>query len=289
MDNNNSLTVFNYEDQEVRTVQKDGETWWVLKDVCDILGLCEPHRVAARLEKDERTQMTIIDNLGRPQNTTIINEPGLYKVILRSDKPEAKKFTNWVTHEVLPSIRKYGAYMTPDTLLDAVQNPENLHILISALCKSQERNQELDEKNQKLNAELETCKPKVLFAQTVEAAETTITVGELAKILKGNGVDIGRNRLFKVLRKENFIMSEKIKESNMPTQKSMNLGLFKINETTITHSDGRATISKTLKVTGKGQVYLIPYLMDLLGKEEKHKKPELKNKEGNLFFYNSGN
>lgn len=255
------------------------------------------------LTEDEKgyTQM---ETPGGFQNIAIVNEPGLYALLFAMTPSKARgvsdeyikerqeklaKFKRWVTHEVLPSIRKYGAYMTPDTLLDAVQNPENLHILISALCKSQERNQELDEKNQKLNAELETCKPKVLFARTVEAAETTITVGELAKILKGNGVNIDRNRLFKVLCNENFIMNEKLAESNMPTQKSMNLGLFKINETTITHSDGRATISKTLKVTGKGQVYLIPYLMDLLGKEEKPKKPEPENKEGNLFFYNSGN
>lgn len=118
------LQVFNYEGKEIRTVEKDGEFWWVLKDVCAVLGLTEPHRVAARLDEDERTQSTVIDSMGREQKTTVINEAGLYNVILRSDKPEAKDFKRWVTHEVLPSIRKHGAYVTARASLSYLKEKE---------------------------------------------------------------------------------------------------------------------------------------------------------------------
>ena len=109
----NEIKIFNYQDKEVRTVQQDNNTWWVLKDVCEVLGLLETHRVSARLDKDERTQMTVTDSLGRNQKTTVVTESGLYNVILRSDKPEAKAFKRWVTHDVLPSIRKTGSYTAP--------------------------------------------------------------------------------------------------------------------------------------------------------------------------------
>ena len=124
----NELQIFNYEQQEIRTIFQDDELWWVLKDVCDVLGLTESHRVAARLDEDDRTQMTVTDSLGRNQDTTVINESGLYNIILLSRKPEAKKFKRWVTHEVLPAIRKHGGYLTPlQKIFDANFGEVNLY------------------------------------------------------------------------------------------------------------------------------------------------------------------
>ena len=250
----NELKIFNYKNNKVRTTIKDGEIWWVLKDVCKILGLNDAHKVALRLEKDERNQIPVTDNLGRQQNTTIINEPGLYKVILRSDKPEAKNFMNWITHEVLPSIRKHGAYITSEKMEELMNDPETWVKLIRTL--QQERREKELLKNQ-----VENDKPKVIFCDAVSASDSDILVSEMAKILRGNGIDIGEHRLFERLRNEGFLIRRKGCDKNIPTQRSMNLGLFKITETAITHSDGHVTIAKTSKITGKGQVYFIKYFL----------------------------
>ena len=250
----NELKIFNYKNNEVRTTIKDGEIWWVLKDVCKILGLNDAHKVALRLEKDERNQIPVTDNLGRQQNTTIINEPGLYKVILRSDKPEAKNFMNWITHEVLPSIRKHGAYITSAKMEELMNDPDTWVRLIRTL--QQERREKELLKNQ-----IEKNKPKVIFCDAVSASDSDILVSEMAKILRGNGIDIGEHRLFERLRNEGFLIRRKGTDKNIPTQRSMNLGLFKITETAITHSDGHVTIAKTSKITGKGQVYFIKYFL----------------------------
>lgn len=256
----NELRIFNYGNQNVRTTIKNGEIWWVLKDVCEILGLSEAHRVASRLEKDERTQMTVIDSLGRRQNTTIISEPGLYKVILRSDKPEAKKFTHWVTHEVLPSIRKHGAYITSDKMEELMNDPDTWVKLIRTL--QQER-----QEKELLQNQIERDKPKVIFADAVAASESDVLIGELAKILKGNGIEVGQNRLFERLRRDGFLIKRRGLDYNAPTQRAMDLGLFKIKETSITHSDGHISISKTTKVTGKGQQFFVNYFLSKAGKE----------------------
>ena len=252
--NNNELKIFSYKNNEVRTTIKDGEIWWVLKDVCEILVLSEPHRVASRLEKDERTQMTVIDNLGRPQSTTLVNEPGLYKVIFRSDKPEAKKFMHWVSHEVLPSIRKHGAYITSAKMEELMNDPDTWVKLIRTL-QQERREKEL------LQNKIDKDKPKVIFCDAVSASDSDILVTEMAKILRGNGIDIGEHRLFKRLRNEGFLIRRKGCDKNIPTQRSMNLGLFKITETAITHSDGHVTIAKTSKITGKCQVYFTKYFL----------------------------
>ena len=252
--NNSELKIFNYKNNEVRTTIKDGEIWWVLKDVCEILGLSEPHRVASRLEKDERTQMTVTDNLGRPQSTTLVNEPGLYKVIFRSDTPEAKKFMHWVSHEVLPSIRKHGAYITSAKMEELMNDPETWVKLIRTL-QQERREKEL------LQNKIEKDRPKVIFCDAVSASDEDILVSEMAKILRGNGIDIGEHRLFERLRNEGFLIRRKGTDKNIPTQRSMNLGLFKITETAITHSDGHVTIAKTSKITSKGQVYFIKYFL----------------------------
>ena len=248
--NNSELKIFNYKNNEVRTTIKDGEIWFVLKDVCDVLGLSNPTAVFSRLDDDERAKF----NLGRQGNTNIINESGLYKVILRSDKPEAKKFMNWITHEVLPSIRKHGAYITSAKMEELMNDPDTWVKLIRTL--QQERREKESLKNQ-----VEKDKTKVIFCDAVSASDSDILVSEMAKILKGNGIDIGEHHLFERLRNEGFLIRRKGTDKNIPTQRSMNLGLFKITETAITHSDGHVTVAKTPKITGKGQVYFIKYFL----------------------------
>lgn len=246
----NDIQIFNYSGNEVRTIQKDGEPWFVLKDVCDVLGLTTPARVAERLDGDEVSQTHLTDSLGRTQPTTIINESGLYNVILRSDKPEAKPFRKWVTAEVLPSIRKHGAYMTENTLENMIASPEFGIKLLTAL-------QEEREQRVKLEAKVESDAPKVLFADAVNASHTTILVGELAKLLKQNGKDIGQNRLFAYLRDNGYLIKRSGRDYNMPTQRSMERGWFTIKERTVQEPNGSISVKKTPLVTGKGQQYFI--------------------------------
>lgn len=243
----NNLQVFNYNGNEVRTIQKDGEPWWVLKDVCGVLGLKNPTMIAERLEDDEVTKFNLG---GLSGETNIINESGLYNVILRSDKPEAKPFRKWVTSEVLPSIRKHGAYMTPETLEQAILNPDTIIKLATELKAEQEKRVALESK-------VEQDKPLVAFANSVSVAKTSILVGELAKLLKQNGVDVGQNRLFTWMRENGYLINRKGSDYNMPTQRSMEMKLFEIKETTISHGDGHTSINRTPKVTGKGQIYFI--------------------------------
>ena len=189
-----NIQIFNYNSTEIRTIQKDREPWFVLKDVCQVLGMdtTQLKKVADRLEADEkgRTQIT---TPGGVQETWIINESGLYNVILRSDKPEAKPFRKWVTSEVLPTIRRHGMYATPDTVEKMLADPDTTIKLLETI--KQERAARLA-----LEAQAEADKPKVLFADAVSASHTSILVGDLAKLLRQNGVDIGQNRLFSFLR-----------------------------------------------------------------------------------------
>lgn len=244
-----AMKVFNYKDRAVRTVQKDGEPWFVLKDVCAVLGISKYRDTAERLDPDERGSVKV-DTLGGAQEMIVISESGLYTVILRSDKPEAKPFRKWVTSEVLPSIRKHGAYMTPETLQAAILNPDYLLQVVTALKVE-------TDKRKTLETELEAAKPKTLFADSVAAAGTTILIGELAKILRQNGVNMGEKRLFEWLRQEGYLVRRKGTDYNMPTQRAMELGLFQIKETVVNHSSGYTSVNKTPKVTGKGQQYFI--------------------------------
>ena len=251
--NNSELKIFNYKNNEVRTTIKDGEIWWVLKDVCQILGITNHKDIILKLELDEKG-VEKIDSLGGTQKTTIINEAGLYKTIFRSNKPEAKKFMHWVTHEVLPSIRKHGAYITSAKMEELMADPDTWVKLIRTL-QQERREKEL------LQNKIEKDKPKVIFCDAVSASDSDILVSEMAKILRGNGIDIGEHRLFERLRNEGFLIRRKGTDKNIPTQRSMNLGLFRIIETAITHSDGHVTVAKTSKITGKGQVYFIKYFL----------------------------
>lgn len=238
---------FYFNSAALRTLTDEaGEPWFVAKDVCDILEISNPSDALKRLDDDERSRF----NLGRQGETNIVNEAGLYVLVLGSRKPEAHEFKRWVTHEVLPQIRRTGGYIhTTDT--DSEED-----ILAKAVLVAQKtiehKNRQIAEKD----AQIKVLEPKALFADAVAASDGTCLVGELAKMLRQNGLNIGQNRLFQLLRDDGFF-GKSGSNRNVPTQKAMDLGLFHIKETAVTHSDGHVTISRTPKVTGKGQRYFI--------------------------------
>lgn len=247
----NQLQVFNNQEfGQVRTMTIDGSPWFVAKDVCECLDINNSRQALARLDSDEKN--SVILNDGTPGNPEkgIVNEYGLYSLVLSSRKPSAKAFKRWITHEVIPAIRKHGAYMTGETLEQALTSPDFLIRLATELKTEQEARKMAE-------AQIEADKPKVLFADSVAASHGSILVGELAKLLNQNGIDIGQNRLFNWLRENGYLICRKGTDYNMPTQRSMEMQLFNIKETAITHSDGHVSISKTVKVTGKGQVYFV--------------------------------
>lgn len=243
----NKLELFNFRTQQVRTVLIENDPWFVGKDIATILGYAKTaDAVRKHIDKEDKG-VFILETPGGKQPVTIINESGLYSLILSSKMPDAKVFKRWVTSEVLPAIRKHGAYMTDEKAFEVVHNKTGLADLLQ---------QAADQLKQK-DIEIAEMKPKALFADSVATSHTTILIGELAKILRGNGIDIGANRLFAWMREHGYLINRKGSDWNMPTQKSMDLGLFKIKETTINHSNGSTSISKTPKVTGKGQQYFV--------------------------------
>lgn len=250
---NNEIEIFkNEEFGEIRTLLINDEPWFVGKDIAKILGYADSSSaVSKNVDSDDKTTLLLQqDGSNYKSKTTVINESGLYSLILSSKLPTAKKFKKWVTSEVLPSIRKHGAYMTNETLEEALTSPDFLIKLATELKKEKEQRQAL-EKEQKKNA------PKVLFADAVSGSNTSILIGDFAKILKQNGVKTGQNKLFSWLRENNYLIKRRGQSYNMPTQKSMDLGLFEIKENTITKSDGDTIITMTAKITGKGQTYFM--------------------------------
>lgn len=228
---------------QLRVVQNDdGLPVFVAKDVCNILGITNYRDAVARLDDDERVSV-IVDTLGGKQHTNGITESGLYKLIMVSRKDEAKPFQRWVTHEVLPSIRKKGGYIAAA----ADETPEQIMARAVLLAQDTIARQK---------AQIEELKPKALFADAVAASDGTCLVGELAKMMRQNGVQIGQNRLFEKLRQDGYL-GKTGSNYNVPTQRAMEMGLFRIKETSITHSDGHITVQRTAKVTGKGQQYFI--------------------------------
>lgn len=248
-----TLQPFQYGAHEVRTLLIDGEPHFVANDLCGVLDLTDPRKSVNLLDEDERNTVPVIDSLGRSQQTFVVTEAGMYSLVLRSRKPEAKSFKRWITHEVLPAIRKTGSYSVAPAL------PQTYAEALRELASSVEAKAELE-------AKIAADAPKVLFADSVATSQSTILVGDLAKILRGNGVEVGANRLFARLREDGYLIRRQGTDWNMPTQKAMELGLFKVKETAVTHSDGHVTVSKTPKVTGKGQAYFINRY-SLAGKE----------------------
>lgn len=254
------LQIFNSpEFGAIRTIEKDGEPWFVGKDVATALGYEKPTDAVRKHTDMEDRGISKMETPSGTQEMTIINESGLYSLVLSSKLPTAKKFKRWVTNEVIPSIRKHGAYMTPETLEKVLLSPDTLMQLAQNLKDEQEKRKALEQ-------QIESQKPAVLFTGAVETSKTSILIGELAKMLKQNGINIGQNRLFEWMRENGYLIKRKGTDYNMPTQRSMEMGLFEIKETAINNPDGSIRISKTPKVTGKGQVYFINLF---LSKEEK--------------------
>ena len=234
---------------KVRVQMIENDPWFCAKDVCDILGFGNPHQaIQTHVEKDDLQKLEVIDSKGRYQETNFINESGLYSLIFGSTLPIAKEFKRWVTSEVLPSIRKNGFYGNPKTVADII-SPQELRLYSQKMIEYCNKVIELESK-------VEEMKPKVAFADAVAVSDTTILVGEYAKILKPKGFDFGQNRLFKWYRNNGWMIKEG-SSRNMPTQKAMELGLFEIKETTIAKPDGVVKITKTPKITGKGQIYFL--------------------------------
>lgn len=245
----NDLHIFENKDfGKVRTVTLNGAPWFVAADVCRALDIANSRDAVKRLDDDERGVVST-DTLGGVQEMTVVNESGLYSIVLGSRKPEAKQFKRWITHEVIPTIRKTGGYVNNDDLFVNTYLP-NADDTTKALFRS------TLETIRAQNAKLEEYKPKAIFADAVSASKSSILVGELAKILQQNGVAIGQNRLFAWLRNNGYLCCYG-ERYNMPTQRSMEMSLFEIKETTINNPDGSIRVSRTVKVTGKGQQYFI--------------------------------
>ncbi|AQP57445.1 phage repressor protein/antirepressor Ant [Listeria monocytogenes] len=244
-----NLQIFNFEGNEVRTVFIENEPHFIGKDVAKVLGYSNSRDALKRHVFLKNKGVVKHDSLGGSQNLTAINEAGLYQLIFKSKLESAERFQDWVTSEILPSVRKHGAYMTNDTIERAITDPDFLIRLATNLK---------EEKTKRIEAEqrLEIQKPKVMFADAVSDARGTILIRDLAKLIQQNGVDIGEKRLFEWMRQRGYLISRKGTDYNRPTQKSMELGLFKIKETAIIRSSGAQT-AITAKVTGKGQLYFV--------------------------------
>lgn len=247
----------------IECFEKDGVAYLKLETVARGLGFTQTAKSGNEVVRWERVHKYLEElNVPTCGDDGFIPENVFYRLAMKAKNEAAETFQAKIADEVIPSIRKHGAYMTPETLEAAILNPDAMIRLCTALKDEQDKRKALEVK-------MEEQKPKVLFAESVEAAKTSILIGELAKLLKQNGINIGQNRLFEWMRQNGYLIRRQGSDYNMPTQKSMELGLFEIKETCITHSDGHIHVSKTSKVTGKGQVYFINKILRYeKGKEE---------------------
>ena len=234
---------------KVRTTELNGEPYFVGKDVAEILGYKETAKaIRTKVDHDDKG-VSVLDTPGGKQEIIVINESGVYALVFGSKLPKAKEFKRWVTSEILPSIRRHGAYMTDDILAKTIENPD---FLINLLTEMKEEKQRRITAEEKIKAD----RSKVLFAESVEVSKGSILVGDLAKLIKQNGYEIGQKRLFAWLRDNGYLMKSG-NSYNMPTQYSMELGLFEVKEHVINNPDGSVRVTRTPKVTGKGQRYFI--------------------------------
>lgn len=245
-----------FENQEfgkLRTLEKDGEMWFVGKDVAAALGYKDTvNALKSHVESEDKAGWRIATQYGTKE-TTVINESGVYALIFGSKLESAKRFKHWVTSVILPSIRKTGGYIAgQETMSDA-------DLMAKALLVAQRQIEQRDK-------QITEMQPKALFADSVSASSTSILIGELAKILKQNGVQTGQNKLFAWMRDNGYLIKRRGTDFNMPTQKAMELGLFEIKETVVVHNDGHTSINKTAKVTGKGQIYFVNKCTQLIDK-----------------------
>lgn len=237
----NELQVFNFENNQVRTLLINDEPWFVGKDVAEILGYSNPRDALAKHVYDEDKGVAKCDTLGGKQDLTVINESGVYALVFGSKLPNAKKFKHWVTSEVLPQIRKTGSYATPQLTGEELM----AKALIEAKSVLERQNKQIIE-----------MKPKALFADTVAASDSSILVGQEAKLISQSGCKMGQNRFFAWLRENGYLCS-KGENYNMPTQKSREMDLIEIKIRTVTNPDGSVRETKTPVITGKGQIYFI--------------------------------
>lgn len=257
------ITIFNNDlFGSVRVTVKESQPLFCLADVCKAVELQNPSSVKMRLDPQD-VQMVDLHALNSEQETigntvaTFITESGFYDVILSSSSPKVKPFKRWVTHDVLPAIRKTGGYL----ITKAEDTPEEimaraLLVAQDTLRRREERIAMLQQENATQQEKIEQDAPKVLFAEAVSTSKTSILIGELAKVIKQNGVDMGQNRLFKWLRSNGYLCRHG-EHYNTPTQKAMEMGLFEIKEHSVPRPDGSVMVTRTTKVTGKGQVYFV--------------------------------
>lgn len=248
----NELQIFKNEKfGEVRTMSIDGEPWFMGKEIAEILGYSNtPKAIRDHIDvEDKMTERIVLS--GQNREVVFINESGLYSLILRSKLESAKEFKHWVTSEVLPSIRKHGGYITGQEHMTGEE------LLARAVKYANSKIEELESK-------VEVMKPKAIFADAVSTSKTSILIGDLAKLLKQNGIDMGQKRLFDWMRNNGYLIKQKGASYNRPTQRSMEMGLFEVKESSFVHPDGHTGITMTTKVTGKGQVYFInKFLTDI--------------------------
>lgn len=245
------LQIFQHEKfGQVRTIEINGEVWLVGKDVAAALGYADAFGAINKHVDPEDRQNCQNSSFESNRGMTVINESGMYSLVLGSKLQSAKEFKRWVTSEVLPAIRKHGAYLTPETVEKVLSDPDTIIRLATQLKEEREAMAKLEARNAVLE-------PKGLFADSVAAADTDILIGELAKILRQNGVNVGQNRLYAILRDKGYLCKMKGLNYNLPTQRSMDLGLFRISESTVSKADGTTLVTRTTRVTGKGQQYFV--------------------------------
>lgn len=233
---------------QIRVVERDGEPWFVAVDICGALDIANSRDALTQIDEDEKG-VALTDTLGGAQEVAVVNEPGLYSLVLGSRKSEARAFKRWITHDVIPAIRKTGMYATPATVEAMLANPDTMIQVLQAFK---------DEREQRLALEIRVVAdaPKVAFADAVETSTDSCLVGQLAKIIRQNGYEIGANRLFEYLRKDGYLCRVG-SNRNMPTQRSMEAGWFEVKESVLENPDGSIRVVRTPKVIGKGQIYFV--------------------------------
>lgn len=248
----NLVQVFNNEEfGQVRIAEVEGKPYFVAVDIARALGYARPNDAI-----NQHCRYTVKHSIPHPQNpkrsllVNIIPEGDIYRLVIKSDLPGAEKFESWIFDEVLPAIRKHGAYMTPEKIEEVLLNPDTIIRLATDLKTEREARLALETK-------VEQDKPKVIFADSVVASNNSILIRELAKVLQQNGIETGEKRLFEYLRNNGYLIRKRGSDYNTPTQRAMEMGLFEVKKATVTHSDGNITVKTTPKVTGKGQLYFI--------------------------------
>lgn len=248
----NNIKIFeNPEFGSIRTVEVKNEPWFVGKDVAEVLGYSNTMKAIRDHVKDNHKLAERIVLSGQNREAILIDEAGVYSLVMRSKLPKAEQFQEWVTSEVLPAIRKTGGY------INGSESMSDDEIMARALLMAQKTIENNKERISQLESDNDRMRPKEIFADAVAASDQTILIGDLAKLIKQNGYDIGQKRLFEWLRQNGYLIKRKGADYNSPTQRAMEMGLFRIKETSVTCPDGHTKVNKTTKVTGKGQQYFL--------------------------------